>query len=121
MKIVENGFAAVREFGDLIMMFDVKTYFNKNFDESDLVVDDECEIHKTAQAIKRLNAFARTHPDTKFAWSYDTEKTVLIIGAKDFSQLPFFIGDYQTAESAYTDANRKRVCNVIELSWRSRH
>lgn len=121
MKIVENGFAAVREFGELIMMFDVKSYFSKDFDESDLVVDSECEICETAQAIKRLNAFARAHHDIKFAWSYDMEKTVLIIGAKDFSQLPFFVVDYQTAEDAYTDANRERVYHIIKLSWHGRH
>ena len=116
MLIEKNGLYATWEKDDMIMLFSVDSLDYDGFGHSGIVLDSDCVIDEHVyDALDRLREFSKKHSDACFAYSYDKEKTVMVIGTTDFESLEFFHGRFKTPAAALSAGNQERREHLQKL------
>lgn len=116
LLLLHDGDFAVMQGPDTILLFSYSSS-GLSADDGIIALDDRCEIIQDYRAaMSRLTDFARFHPDAGFVFSYDGERTVLIIGGQTDELVDGYIGPYSDPIEAYTEADDVRTANIKKAS-----
>lgn len=118
MILLRDGDFAILQSPETILMF---SFSSSGFDIDDtgvIALDDNCEVIDNYRvAMSRLADFAKFHPDAEYMFSYDGDRTIMIVGGVALYEIADgYLGPYGDPIEAYTEADEIRTARLRAAS-----